>query len=147
MKQLVAKIIIFLLIFLTFVNSIGCKNEDRIPYVPVNFDINLNNPEFYELTTPNNFVYVTGGVKGIIIYHAYLGQYNAYERNCPYKPYSENSFLMVDSTLTFLVCKSCDSKFLLFDGSLISGPAEYPVLQYNTWVDNDRLYVNNDIFY
>ncbi len=142
--KLQTKILIFLFIAGLLLSFFSCKNDDRIPYVPVNFQIFLNNPELNDLRTPGNFEYFTGGVRGIIIYCVYPGEYNAYERNCPYKPHSQDAFLKVDSTGLFLVCKSCESKFMLSDGSLIQGPAAYPVLQYYTYVQNDILYVYND---
>lgn len=133
-----------IIILLLFVSMVSCNDKDRIPYVPVNFQIYLNNPELNDLQTPGNYEYFTGGVRGIIIYCVYPGEYNAYERNCPYNPNSQDAFLKVDSTGLFLVCKSCDSKFMLYDGSLLQGPAEYNALKYYTYVQNDILYVYND---
>lgn len=146
MKPKNANIILFILLVVFFIITPSCNDEDRIPYVYVDYRLHLNNPELIDLQTPGNYVYLTGGVRGIIVYCVYAGSYNAYERNCPYKPNSDNAYLMVDSTETRLVCKSCDSKFSLFDGTLLEGPSIYPVLQYNTFVQNDILYIYNDFY-
>lgn len=137
------KICIFIIVCSALCMSSSCSKDDRIPYVPVNIELNLNNPEFNMLRIPNNYEYITGGVKGIIVYCAYQNDYRAYERNCPYKPFSENAFLKVDSTEMYLVCASCDSKFLLYDGTVVEGPSNYSVLRYETYLEVDILYIYN----
>ncbi len=140
-------IILFSFLFVSFIFAPSCKKEDRIPYVPVNYQLYLNNPELIDLKTAGNYIYITGGVKGIIVYTVYPGEYNAYERNCSYKPFDKNAFVIVDSTGTLMVCQSCKSQFMLLDGSVIKGPASYPLLQYQTSVQNDILHIYNDYYY
>lgn len=135
------KIIFIFLIILFFSILPSCNKEDRIPYVPVNFTLYLTMPEFNSLKTPGNYLYLTGGVKGIVVYCEYADEYNAYERNCPYNPYDADAILQVDSTGLFLECLACGSKFSLYDGSLVQGPSKYSVLQYTTYLENDALYV------
>lgn len=147
MQSVITKITILFILTIIFLTIPYCSKDDRIPYVHVNHHLNLSNPEFNNLIIPGNYEYLENiGVKGVIIYCAYAGHYNAYERNCPYKPYSEGAFLRVDSTETFMVCKSCDSKFLLFDGSIVEGPSKYPVLQYETLVEYEVLYIYNHYY-
>ncbi|MCK9255231.1 MAG: hypothetical protein GX793_08270 [Bacteroidales bacterium] len=135
MKVIFTKIIIFFT-FVSFLTIIpACNHEERIPYAYVDFTIYLDMPQYFEVKTPGNFLYLTGGVKGIILYCEYADSYRAYERNCPYEPSNPSSILDVDSTGLFLVCRHCESKFLLMDGSVVNGPSKYPVLQYATYLE------------
>lgn len=136
MKILLPKII-FIFLFSGILTIIpACDNEDRIPYAYVDFTVYLDMPQFFEVKTPGNFLYLTGGVRGIILYCEYTDSYKAYERNCPYEPSNPKAILDVDSTGLFLVCMHCDSKFLLLDGSIQNGPAKYSVLQYATYLES-----------
>lgn len=145
MKGIYSKAIFLMVFFFIFFSF--CKKEDRIPYVYVNYRLHLNNPDLIDLQTAGNYIYLTGGVKGIIVYTLYPGEYKAYERNCPYKPFSENAFVKVDSTETLLVCLSCDSRFSIIDGSVVKGPASLPLLQYQTYVENNILHIFNEYYY
>ncbi len=138
-----SKIIIFLLLVAIFSILPSCNKDERIPYAYVDFRIYLDLPEFSHLKTPGNYISITGGVRGIILYCVFTDEYKAYERNCPYEPSNSNAILDVDSTGLFLACRHCDSKFLITDGSIINGPAKHPVLQYATYLENNILYVYN----
>lgn len=140
-------ILLFIFFVSAFVFMPCCKKEDRIPYVYVNYQLYLNNPELIDLQTAGNYVYITGGVKGIIIYTVYPGEYNAFERNCSYNPYDKDAFVKVDSTGTLMVCKGCQSQFMLLDGTVVKGPATRALLQYQTTVQNDILHIFNDYYY
>lgn len=144
MKVYIAKIIIFFTCVGFFTIIPACENEERIPYAYVDFILYLDMPQYFQVRTPGNYLYLTGGVKGIILYCEYADSYRAYERNCPYKPSDPNAILEVDSTGVFLVCQHCESKFLIMDGSVVNGPAKYPVLQYATYLEGgNRLSVFN----
>jgi len=143
MKLSFPKIIIFS-IFTALLSILpACEREERIPYVYVDFVIYLDLPEFTELKIPGNYLYVTGGVKGIVMYCEFTDSYKAYERCCPYEPSNANAILDVDSTGLFLECRHCDSKFMLLDGSVINGPTKYPLAQYATYLEGTALYVYN----
>ncbi|MDD2385750.1 MAG: hypothetical protein PHP52_03105 [Bacteroidales bacterium] len=142
-KNIVPKIIIILttIILLSIISS--CDKENRIPYVYVNFIVYPDLPEYVSIKTPGNFLYLTGGVEGILLYCQFTDEYLAYERNCPNDPYKTNAILDVDSTGLFLVCRNCGSKFSIYDGSIVDSPSKYPVLQYQTYLENQALYINN----
>ncbi|HOK38089.1 MAG: hypothetical protein WHW07_05940 [Bacteroidales bacterium] len=142
MKHYFTKIFIFS-IFLMLIFIFSCHKEERIPYADVDYRIYLDLPEFSDLKTPGNYLKITGGVRGIIIYCYFTDEYRAFERNCPYEPSNPDAVLDVDSTGLFLVCKHCHSKFMLSDGSKIEGPAKYPALQYGTYLENNILYIFN----
>ncbi len=107
--------------------------ENKIPYVYVNIRIDLDKPEFYELNAIGNYVYITGGVSGIVVYRDGISDFFAYERACPYDP--EVGRVVVDSTNYRLVdTAGCGSEFsLTLEGAVLKGPAELPLRQYKTF--------------
>ena len=62
------------------------KQDDYVQNVLVDITLNLSLPEFEELQTVGNFVFINGGVKGIIVYHQAFDIYKTYDRNCTYQP-------------------------------------------------------------
>ncbi len=138
-------------IFFLFLVSISaffssCKNtQSPVPVVAVDIHIDLADPFFNDLKNLNGYVYITGGVNGIIIYRSAVDEFKAFERTCPYDPdcgkliVSQDLFSAVDS-----VC--CKSEFsLLLDGAVSKGPSQYPMVQYMCvyYKDANILHIKN----
>jgi len=135
------RIRILTLIFLLF---FSCqKEEDYIQNVIVDVDLNLTLPEFSHLQTVGNYVFINGGVKGIIVYHQAFDIYKTYDRNCSYQPSTVCAIIdSVNSSIA--ICSCCDSKFLLDqNGQTIDGPALLPLKQYPNNLSGDFLYIFN----
>jgi Rieske Fe-S protein len=67
--------------------------------------------------------------------------YRAFDRTCTLWP--EHNAAVVDDTLA-LKCPVCGSAYLpSLDGSVISGPAVYPLVEYHATLQNDVLHVYN----
>jgi len=143
MKNILSKIVLILICSTVFTILPSCDREDRIPYVYVNFVVYPDLPQYMSIKTPGNLLYLTGGVKGIILYCQFTDKYLAFERNCPNDPYEANSILDVDSTGLFLVCRNCGSKFSIYDGSIVDSPSKYPILQYATYLEGNAIYIYN----
>ncbi len=137
------KIVIFFVLVSSFIIAPSCDRQNQIPYVYVNIVIYPDLPEYSSIKTPGNYLYLTGGVKGIVLYCQFTDNYLAYERNCPNDPYEKNAILEVDSSGLFLVCKQCKSKFFMYDGGIADSPSKYPVLRYATYFENNTLYIQN----
>ncbi|MBE9481294.1 MAG: hypothetical protein IMY69_06325 [Bacteroidetes bacterium] len=119
------------------------KDED-IPYVYVNFTINPSSIEYNNLEIIGNYAYVTGGFRGIIIYHATQDDYKAYERTSPYNyPNDFECRVSVDNSGLIAVDSCSGSKYLLLDGSPFEGPATKSLKQYRTSFDGTLLHVYN----
>ena len=128
--------------------TIGCGKENPvdkvIPYVLVNFTINPNSIEFNNLNIVGNWAYVTGGYRGIIIYHASPNEYRAFERTSPVNfPNDYECRVKVDESGLVAVDHCSNSKFILLDGSPYEGPAVLPLKQYRTQFDGVYLHVFN----
>ena len=135
------KIRILALLYLLF---LSCqKEEDYIQNVIVDINLNLTLPEFSELQTIGNYVFIPGGVKGIIVYYQGFDIYKTYDRNCSYEP--SLSCAKIDSVnSTIAICNCCDSKFLLGqNGQTIGGPALLPLKQYPNTFLGDFLHIYN----
>ena len=118
------------------------KEEDYIQNVMVNIDLNLTLPEFSDLQTVGNYIFITGGVKGIIVYRQGFDSYKTYDRNCSFEP--SLSCARIDSVNSSIaICKCCNSKFLLSDGTPFDGPALLPLKQYQNNLSEDFLYIYN----
>lgn len=138
--------IITLLALLTAVVLLSsCENTNRtgVPYVPVNFQLVVSNPEFVTLQAVGGHVTIIGGSKGIIIYRASPEEFRAYDAHCTFLP-EDGCRTEVDDTDIFAVCgQCCGTKFLLIDGAPVEGPAPIGLLQYNTMFDGNILWVTN----
>jgi len=139
------KLILILLVIVSVAFIYGCKKStDQIPVTPVDFYIYLTQPEFQTLNTVGNFVYVTGGVKGVIVYHKTPEEFAAFERSCPYDPNVSGAIVDVDSSGLGMVDYHCGSRFNILDGSIVTGPTAYPLRQYYCEYDGvSALHIHN----
>ena len=119
------------------------KEEDYIQNVVVDINLNLTLPEFSDLQAVGNYVFITGGVKGIIVYCQGFDSYKTYDRNCSFEP--SLTCAKIDSVNSSIaICKCCDSMFLLGqNGETIDGPALLPLKQYQNNLSEDFLYIYN----
>lgn len=116
--------------------SFSCKKDDtnEIPYVPVDFVVNISSAP--ALNTPGNWVFVSGGSKGIVIYRRSLEEFIAMERHCPYQPANGNYVSADTSNTNFLRDPECGSKFNIINGGTVeNGPATHPLKRYNATFD------------
>mgnify|MGYP007026195967 FL=1 len=82
------------------------KEEDYIQNVMVDIDLNLTLPKFSDLQTVGNYIFITGGVKGIIVYRQDFDSYKTYDRNCSFEP--SLSCARIDSVNSSIaICKCC----------------------------------------
>jgi nitrite reductase/ring-hydroxylating ferredoxin subunit len=134
--------LVFLFVFL-FPQCKKEKQQNEIPSVAVNIAINPNSTEFIHLNTVNGWEYLTGGYRGIIVFRASTNGFMAFERSCPYDWNLTSTRIVVDSSGITTRCPSCNSKFILTDGSPFSGPSAYPMKQYQTSFNGVTLYIYN----
>ncbi|MCQ2283304.1 MAG: hypothetical protein MJZ57_00215 [Bacteroidales bacterium] len=134
MKKLV--VFLFLLVPLFF----GCDiYNNPIPYVKVDFTIYPNDVMYHQLINYGGYVYLTGGVNGIIVYRLDDWTFFAYDRACPHDFENPDSWLYVAPDGLRLVDSLCGSTYNILDGSVLSGPSLYPARKYNTRFDGVRL--------
>ncbi len=115
---------------------LGCNaNQDPLPRVYVDITLNLNDPMFYEINTPGNYVEnIVGGLAGIIVYYTLEGNYVAFDQACTYDFNTNGARVHVTDAGAGIVKDSiCGSEFSLTnDGAVLKGPATYPLRKYYT---------------
>ncbi len=123
--------------------TIGCKKSNNvIPYVDVYISININNPAYFKLTSVGGWTYLSGGSKGIIAFRKDQDTFMAYDRHSTYNV-DDGCILAVDSSNVFAEDPCSGSQFLLNDGSVLNGPATFPMQQYKTSFDGQVLQIYN----
>lgn len=126
------------IILLIVLLHLGCENEVYdFPQVDVNLNLYINNPEFFNIEAPGGWIYLNGGVAGILLYRKNLDEFIAYDRASTYNPVADCG-ITVDLDNIILKDPCSDSQFLITDGSVIQGPASQALKRYNT-----NLYGNN----
>jgi nitrite reductase/ring-hydroxylating ferredoxin subunit len=136
-----------ILLALTFSLSSCNKKNDVIPDTYVNFTLDLNDPEFVNLSgfggsvmvgsNTNNWGTAAAGYdgNGIIICYG-VEEFYAYDRTCPHD--YVNNGLSVKVTVdpknsTIAVCPKCGTKYgLTVGGTPATGVGRYPLKNYKT---------------
>lgn len=138
--------VLFLSLFL--LSNSSCKkdkNKGDIPNVTVNITLPLSLPEYAPLNSVGNSVEISGGYKGILVYHRFLNEFIAFELACTYDPLESASLVQKDSSNVIGIDYNCGSQFYLTDGSVLEGPASKSLKQYQTEYDasSHTLYIFN----
>jgi len=123
----------------------SCKKENTsgIPNTAVDIYIYTNNPSYSNLNAVGGWVYITGGVRGIIVYRKTNSEIAAYDRNCTYQSNNACATVYVDNTNIIAKDTCCGSQFSIYDGGILQGPAGLPLKAYNTTFDGNTLHIYN----
>jgi nitrite reductase/ring-hydroxylating ferredoxin subunit len=146
-----------LLIISLFCSGItaGCKKESTtstnagVPNVAVNINIDVTSAMYPNLVSATEWMYVTGGYDGVIIYCQSTptptsGSYVAFDRGCPYDCATNSKALLnVQSSGFIAICPVCGSKFSIVSGNVLNGPATLNLKQYYTSFSYPDLTVSN----
>jgi hypothetical protein len=147
-----------LIIFMTGVIFTGCSknNGDRLPLPVVDITINPNSTLYQELNVAGGWIYLDemdgadAPSRGIIVYRASEDLFYAYERTPPFKPDSCCNTaktictkLIVGDNFPFVVDTCTNSKYLILDGSPVSGPSSMSLGMYVSEYFGGLLYIHN----
>lgn len=132
----------FVLLFVLMSACAQSIEESGVPNVAVNIEINLNDIENVALKQIGGFIYVQGGVRGIIVRHESQNLYKAYDRNCTFQPADASAIVEVHSSTFYIEDTSCSSTFDL-NGFPTGGPAEFPLKEYGVSLAGDILFIFN----
>ncbi len=130
-------------LFIIFI-LVSCDNENYdFPQVDVNLFLYMNNPEFFNVGVPTGWVYLNGGVGGILLYRKNLDEFIAYDRASTFNPISKCQVTVNENNPTTINDPCSESQFSITDGSVIQGPANQPLKRYNTIYDGTNLSIFN----
>jgi hypothetical protein len=138
--------ILILFISVVFCTSFkSCKKnnqtdpDDSIPYQAVNLTIYPNDPLYFKVRTVGGWMYIDGGVNGIVLYRKTVtnssSDFVAVERTSTYYPGDPYARVKVESDNLTLKDSISGSKWQIYDGVLISGPATQNLKLYTTVFD------------
>ena len=123
------------LLALAFPPLSGCVDTPGvIPYVDVQVDLNLSLPAYNNLNFPGNWLYISGGSRGLIVYRYTLDEFVVLDRHATWDvgagcqcTVSPDGYTIEDP------CSG--SQWYIFDGSIIQGPTTAPLERYTTtWI-------------
>ena len=137
-------VLFFVLLFI-----VSCKKKDNninqyedIPQIGINVYLQLDQPAYFNLSAIGGYVYLNEGSRGIIVYRT-IDAYKAYERHSPYRSSEDCAVVSVDSSAIFAT-EECDGiQYYLTDGTVATGNATVPLLQYQTRESQGSLHVFN----
>jgi Rieske Fe-S protein len=123
----------------------GCKkeNNNNVPNTPVDIYLYTNNPSFVNLSTTGGWVYITGGIRGILVYRKSSSEFMAYDRNCTYQSDQPCATVVMENTNISAIDTCCHSRFSIYDGTVYQGPASVPLKSYTTSFDGSVLHIYN----
>ncbi len=134
-----------MVISITLLVIISCDPEvyDGIPYAFVEIDINLNLTTYFDLQRDGGFVYIIGGLKGIILYRENENTYRAFEQSSPVNPTAACAIVEVDESQLFLIDR-CSNAVFDFEGNPTNGVSAFPLKQYITILEGNWLYIRSE---
>lgn len=134
------------------------KKNDVIPNTYVNFTLDLNDPEFVNLSAFGGSVTVNSSTNnwgagaagfdgnGIIICYG-VDEFYAYDRTCPHDYVNNSLSIKVNidpGNSTIAVCPKCGTKYgLTVGGTPVSGVGRYPLKNYRTSFQGNYVLVWN----
>ncbi len=133
-----------ILLLCTVLCNTSCKKksktvQDNIPYQTVNITLYPNDPLYFKLQAVGGWVYIKGGVNGIIVYRKAqnsAADFVAVERTSTYYPDDAAAAVKVQSDSFTLKDTISGSKWRIIDGALLNGPATLSLRLYSTLYDN-----------
>jgi len=141
------KIKIFVFSVLILFSSTTCRKDNfRFPYTTINANMGLYNDlgdlgnGSFKIFPPEKF----GGIGGLIVYRDNNDQYFVFDAACTHDYQNDCSVDPDADFLELMVCPCCSSSYLLSsEGIVFNGPAVYPLVQYQSFVDDGFLIVRN----
>jgi hypothetical protein len=131
------------IVLLFSLSAMNCRDRfTEVPYVPVDIWININEPQWFNITVPSGWEYVTGGSRGIILYRNNLEEFTALERHSPYEADQACAVIVKDDNIT--VEDPCSgSQWLIMDGTIMAGPTSQPLVTYDVTFNDPILHITN----
>ena len=133
------------ILFLVFFSSCKKEEENPVPYVYVNFTINLmNDPEFFFLQTQGSTAVIKSSTigaislgyndNGVIIYNEGFYQFLAFDCTCPYDLPS-NVAVKASEFDGVATCPVCGSKYVFSSSGVptLDSPAKWPLKEYKAF--------------
>ncbi|TRX72273.1 Rieske (2Fe-2S) protein [Carboxylicivirga sp. M1479] len=138
-------------LFIVFI-SLSCSKDsvEIIPNIKFNASINLDNPQY---AGSNPFIIRPGGtnryvgINGVVVFEVSSSEFYAFDLMCTHQHEKTGAFFVDFDNIgdVVLVCPECQSEFNVAAeyGSIIKGPAKWPLKRYQTSVSGNTLRIWN----
>ncbi|PKV48408.1 hypothetical protein ATE84_0407 [Aquimarina sp. MAR_2010_214] len=123
-------------------------NNQFLPPSNVNYQINLNLPQFNPLKFPGNHLVdntENGSIRGIIIYNIDNTQYAAFELSDPNHSPNNCSAVSVENQTSITATCGCDdgNSYNIVTGQQTSGDGQFGLRRYNVRREGNTLFISN----
>lgn len=141
MKNLVVLVMLFVIC--------SCKKKanetpnNPVPSVAVDIIMYPNDPLNYPIQSIGGWMYVNGGLNGLIVYRKSNEEFIAIERTSTFLPENPAARVKVMSDNFSLRDTVSESRWRIIDGVVTKGPADWPLRLYGTTYDNNTLRIRN----
>lgn len=144
----------FLILCCVLVAFLSCNSDDdganNNPFIPnalVQFQINLNLPQFDNLNFAGGSTYIAngGGVRGFFVFNLSGDQFLAWEASCPNHIPNSCSTMEINGVLAMCDCE--DYEYSLANGQLLNpveGADSFPMVNYRTTKSGNVVTVSNN---
>ena len=117
--------------------------EHPVPYVPIDITVYPNDPLNFKVQAIGGWIYVNGGINGIILYRKSQQEFVALERSSSFLPDNPSARAKVMSDNYTCRDTISDSRWQIFDGGIIQGPATWGLRVYGTTYDGNSVRIRN----
>lgn len=124
-------------------NTNNLNNNNPVPSVPVAITVYPNNVSNFKIQAIGGWMYLSGGIRGIILYRKSQEEFVAIERTSPYLPNNDDAIVKVQVNNFTLRDTVSDSQWRIIDGTITKGPTQWPLRLYGTTYDGNVLRIAN----
>jgi hypothetical protein len=124
-------------------NTPTVNSGNPVPSVPVAITVYPNNVSNFKIQAIGGWMYISGGIRGIILYRKSQEEFVAMERTSPYLPNNDDAIVKVQPNNFTLRDTVSDSQWRIIDGAITKGPAQWPLRLYGTTYDGNVLRIVN----
>lgn len=117
--------------------------DHPVPYVPVDITIYPNDPLFFKVQAISGWMYIDGGINGIVLYRKSEEEFVALERTSSHLPNDARARVQVMNDNFTLIDTISNSRWRMFDGVVSQGPAEWALRVYGTSYNGNSLKIRN----
>jgi hypothetical protein len=117
--------------------------EHPVASVPVNITLYPNDPLNFKIQAVGGWMYVEGGINGIVLYRKSNEEFVAIERTSSYVPDNAAARVKVMNDNFSLRDTVSNSRWRIIDGTVTQGPAEWALRLYGTSYDGSALKIRN----
>jgi len=136
---------LFFVLLFSAILSPSCESNrgQIIPYVKVYVPLLLY-ADLADMGIGTTKILPDEGYKGIVLYRADDLEFFAYDLTCTEYPEHDIGVEEDDEFVGVFECPDCGSTYVLVNGAYPnSGPAEFPLVEYNTSIQGDVLLITN----